>query len=35
MDMFIEEMGAVLLGAKEPRAAMADLAGRVKPLLPA
>lgn len=35
MDMFIEEMGAVLLGSKEPRAAMSDLAARVKPLLPA
>ncbi|MCX7382045.1 MAG: extracellular solute-binding protein [Alphaproteobacteria bacterium] len=35
MDMFIEEMGAVLLGTKEPQAAMADLAGRVRPLLPA
>ncbi len=35
MDMFIEEMGAVLLGAKEPQAAMTDLATRVKPLLPA
>ncbi len=34
MDMFIEEMGAVLLGAKEPQAAMTDLAGRVRPLLP-
>ena len=34
MDMFIEEMGAVLLGAKEPQAAMTDLATRVKPLLP-
>ena len=35
MDMFIEEMGAVLLGSKEPQAAMTDLAARVKPLLPA
>jgi multiple sugar transport system substrate-binding protein len=34
MDMFIEEMGAVLLGAKEPQAAMSELAARVKPLLP-
>ena len=34
MDMFIEEMGAVLLGTKEPQAAMTDLAGRVRPLLP-
>jgi multiple sugar transport system substrate-binding protein len=35
MDMFIEEMGTVLLGTKEPQAAMTDLATRVKPLLPA
>lgn len=35
MDMFIEEMGAVLLGTKAPQAAMTDLAARVKPLLPA
>jgi multiple sugar transport system substrate-binding protein len=34
MDMFIEEMGAVLLGTKEPQKAMTDLAGRVRPLLP-
>lgn len=34
MDMFIEEMGNVLLGAKEPQAAMSDLKGRVQPLLP-
>ena len=35
MDMFIEEMGAVLLDTKTPQAAMTDLAARVKPLLPA
>ena len=34
MDMFIEEMGAVLLATKEPQAAMTDLATRVRPLLP-
>jgi multiple sugar transport system substrate-binding protein len=34
MDMFIEEMGAVLLGTKEPQVAMNDLVARVKPLLP-
>ena len=34
MDMFIEEMGACLLGTKEPAKAMADLAARVQPLLP-
>jgi ABC-type glycerol-3-phosphate transport system substrate-binding protein len=34
MDLFIEEMGAVLLGTKQPQAAMSDLAARVKPLLP-
>jgi len=34
MDMFIEEMGNVLLGTKAPQAAMTDLAARVKPLLP-
>lgn len=34
MDLFIEEMGAVLLGSKEPQVAMGDLAARVKPLLP-
>ena len=34
MDMFIEEMGSVLLGAKEPQVAMTDLGRRVKPLLP-
>ena len=34
MDMFIEEMGHVLLGSKEPQAAMNDLKGRVQPLLP-
>ncbi len=34
MDMFIEAMGAVLLDAKQPQAAMTELAARVRPLLP-
>ena len=34
MDIFVEEMGNVLLGTKEPQAAMTDLKGRVQPLLP-
>jgi multiple sugar transport system substrate-binding protein len=34
MDMFMEEMGNVLLGTKEPQAAMLDLKARVQPLLP-
>ena len=34
MDMFIEEMGNVLLATKDPAAAMHDLAQRVRPLLP-
>ena len=33
-DLFIEEVQAVLLGAKEPQAAMDDLARRLEPLLP-
>ena len=34
MDLFIEELGNVLLGAKEPQSAMNDLKARVQPLLP-
>lgn len=34
MDMFIEELGNVLLGTKEPQAAMTELKARVQPLLP-
>jgi multiple sugar transport system substrate-binding protein len=33
-DMFVEEVQAVLLGAKEPQAAMDDLAARLAPLMP-
>lgn len=34
MDLFIEELGNVLLGTKEPQSAMNDLKARVQPLLP-
>ena len=35
MDIFIEELGYAMLGAKEPQAAMGDVRKRVQPLLPA
>ena len=34
MDILMEELGQAMLGAKEPKAAMADVKRRVQPLLP-